>query len=964
MKKRDFILSIAVVLLFCQIISAQPDTTWTRTFGGSQWDSGHSVKQTSDCGFIITGWTESYSSSRDVILIKTDPAGKQEWLKTYGGSGYEEGLSVVVMPNGGYVIGGGTESYGAGGRDIYIIKTDALGNVEFEKTFGYSGHDVCSQLLVTNDGGLLITGTMTLTETGYKNLWLIKTDSAGNIKWSNTFGGNLDEWGLKSYQTKDGGFITAGQTKSYGQGNWDVFLVKTDSNGVALWENTFGGSANEYGNCVEQLPDGGYIVSGLTYSSGNGSGDIMLIRTDPNGNQIWQQTYGGDQQDGVYCLTQNQRGDGYIAIGWTNSYGAGNQDLWLIQVDRDGNLVWDKTYGGTSYDCGIFISKTVDGGYICSGWTMSFGHGHYDSWLLKIAPDGNINQWEVDISINAGEYNDSNNIAGVSFGATDGFDNGIDLPEPPPPAQNYVQLYFPHPDWDQAITNYSTDIRYPVSLLYYQIAYDFCVATDQANQSHTITVTPQNGIGFGDGLYLQDMASGQIVKLSSAQNTYTFTPTSAEIYDFILLVGRLSPVQEYQADYPAGWNMIALPLNPIQNSVSEMFGDDLNGPGYFYRYAGTCGYELAEDLEQGQGYWLGLLNGQTLDYVGDSLSATVSVNLHAGNNLIGNPFKYQISKSNLIFTRHDSTLTFENAVTKGWLSAALHYWDNQSGGVYTTTDNLGLGWGAWMYTLVDSIIMKIQPGATKSLTNGSDKLTGSSDWEVQFVLNSTWSVDNTSRLGSYGTAKDGFDAGLDYPEPPSSPAGKTLTGYFEHDDWSILGPKYDSDIRAISTGETHWHYTVYSTLQGSVTLDWTINNVPVNLSLELYDLTAEKRIDMRAKSEYIFNYQDVRTFEIIKSVKTNIATASTLPKEYNLAQNYPNPFNPMTTIQYQLPKSENVILSIYNLNGKMVKEIVAGRQEAGYYSLAVDFSDLSSGIYLYRLKAGDYIAFRKCMILK
>lgn len=213
-------------------------------------------------------------------------------------------------------------------------------------------------------------------------------------------------------------------------------------------------------------------------------------------------------------------------------------------------------------------------------------------------------------------------------------------------------------------------------------------------------------------------------------------------------------------------------------------------------------------------------------------------------------------------------------------------------------------------------------------------------------------------------AKDGFDAGLDYPEPPSAPAGKTLTGYFEHSDWSILGPKYDRDIKAVTTGETRWNYTVYSTDQGSVTLNWELINVPVNLSLELYDPIADKRIDMQAASQYTFNYQGIRTFEIITSIKSGVASENAIPTEFKLFQNYPNPFNPTTTIKYTVPKESHVWIDIYDLNGRVVERLVDRKMTPGEYYVNWDAGNFGSGVYLYKIQAGTFSETRKCVLVK
>jgi hypothetical protein len=963
MKKTKLLSIVVLIFSLFQIISAQPDTVWTRIFGGSNSDIGYSVQQTNDKGYIIVGYTSSFGNGGyDIWFIKTDANGNKIWDKTFGGNYDDYGYYIQQTSDGGFVISGGTTSYGAGGFDIWLIKTDANGNLLWDKTFGGSSNDNGSCVMQTTDGGFIITGYTASYGEGNADVWLIRTDSNGNKLWDKTFGGGFDDYGNSARQTNDGGFIFTGRTDSYGAGAADGWLIRTDDNGNILWDKTFGGSSFDTGYSLQITSDNGFIISGRTQSNTIGGSDVWLIKTDANGNKIWEKTFGGYSYNYGTCV-QLSADNGYIIAGHTRSNYTGKFDVWIIKTDINGDSLWTKIFGGVGDDYGNSVQQTSDGGYIIAGYTNSFGDGNNDVWLLKLGPNENAYSWEINIGVETGIYTDLDNIAGTSLLATDTFDIGIDVPEPPLPTQDYMQLYFPHPEWNQTFTNFSIDIRHPVSLLYYQIAYDFCIATDQMDQAHTITVTPQNGINYTDGLYIQDISSSQLVKLTSAQNSYTFIPTSAGIYDFKLIAGRLYPVQKYQVEYQAGWNMISLPLNPVQKTVIEMFGDDLTSPGYFYQYTGKNGYKSAEILEQGQGYWLGLLEGQTLDYEGDSLDAVLSVTLYSGNNLVGNPFMYKIGKSNLTFTRNDSTLSFEDAVNKGWLSAAMHYWDNQSGGSYLATDILELGCGAWMYALVDVVTMHIQPGEVKSLAKITH-LIDNDDWEVELILKSAWAGKSTSRLGEYSIASDGFDANLDYPKPPNAPSGKILSGYFEHENWSILGPRYDRDIKAISNEETHWEYTVYFSDQGNLTLGWELTNLPSTISLELYDPVADVRVDMLDTDEYTFNYQNTQIIEIIKTVGGEATTIEIIPREFKLSQNFPNPFNPITTIQYQLPKSENISISIFNLRGEKVKDIVSSRQEAGYYSVQVDFSDLSSGIYLYRLKAGKYCAFKKCMVLK
>ena len=380
--------AIVALIFFGNIASAQ--ITFNTQYGGTYDEDGRWMEQTADSGFILVGGTTTYSVGQsDIWLVKTDAYGNQQWQKSKGGTSFDFANMVKITSDGGYIIAGLTNSYGAGNDDGYLVKTDANGNTQWTQTYGDTGIQQFEAVVQTADGGYACVGINYTNGTGYYDIWLVKTNASGVLQWQKNLGGGSYEIGNSIQITPDGGYIIAGQSYSYDSTS-AYFLIKTNSLGVEQWHKTFATGHLCEAHYVQNVPGGGYIMCGdadTTYD-GLGETDLWVIRTDANGDSLWAHAYGGTKKDGGKTIEPTSDG-GYIMAGITRSFGIINPDYYAVKIDSGGVIEWTQHYGQAYHDHAYRGVQTSDGGYAFFGYYRNQAN-RLNYGLVKIGPGGGV----------------------------------------------------------------------------------------------------------------------------------------------------------------------------------------------------------------------------------------------------------------------------------------------------------------------------------------------------------------------------------------------------------------------------------------------------------------------------------------------------------------------------------------------------------------------------------------------
>ncbi len=414
--------------------SSIPNIEWQKSFGGSGDETAKTIVQTPDGGYITSGFSKSSDGDatmnhggNDFWVVKMNASGTLQWQKSLGGSGDDQANSICATSDGGYVIAGSTTSANGditlnkGYADYWIVKLNALGNIEWQKTYGGSSQDIATSVKQTADGGYAVVGYSSSNDgdiTGNHgsyttDYWMLKLDSSGNLQWQKALGGSNNERAFEIQQINDGGYIVAGDTYSSNSGDIssttlglrDFWIVKLGSTGNIIWEKRFGSSGEDVAYSIAQTSDSGYIVSGTTPSN-NGSaiyntpqGNFWIIKLDASGSLQWQNSLGSISYDQAYSVKQTPDGN-YVAAGYLSSNTdiaesepSASTQFWIVKLDISGNLLWHKSYGGSGNEGAYSVISTADGGLALAGYSgsnpdsgdVTGNHGLSDFWILKLS---------------------------------------------------------------------------------------------------------------------------------------------------------------------------------------------------------------------------------------------------------------------------------------------------------------------------------------------------------------------------------------------------------------------------------------------------------------------------------------------------------------------------------------------------------------------------------------------------
>ena len=352
------------------------------------------------------------------------------WSRAYGGFDRDVCAALLPVDDGGYLLAGSTVSFGLGMFDMWLLRIDSLGDSVSSHTYGGTNSDGCNAVVAAADGGFLLAGYTDSYGSGNKDFWLVKTDDNGDSLWSRTYGGTYFDFCYDIQPAVDGGYILAGRTSSFGAGNSEFWMVRVNDDGDSLWSRTFGTPYSDECLAVCCTPDGGFALAGSVSAAPAGNRDFWLIKTDANGDSLWSRACGGSHYDECYAMVPAADG-GFLLGGYTCSFGSASPEdphAWLLKVDSNGDSLWSLISGGNNQEFWNTI-KLTPAGCMTAGVSYSFGNGSADFWLMETDAAGD-SLWSRTFGGEQGDYCydlvPAANGSRLAAGSTASYGSGID----------------------------------------------------------------------------------------------------------------------------------------------------------------------------------------------------------------------------------------------------------------------------------------------------------------------------------------------------------------------------------------------------------------------------------------------------------------------------------------------------------------------------------------------------------
>ena len=357
-------------------------------FGGVNNDSAEEIEATADGGYIVIGSTSSNSSGNtDAYLLKVDSLCNYEWSKALGGANNDWGYSIKQTFDKGFIIASSSNSYGIGGYDAVLMKRDSLGNFVWRKGYGGVDWDFAYSIVQTYDSGYVFCGETYNNSNGFSDVFIVKTNPLGDTLWTRTFGGALIDKGNSVIETSDSNIVVAGVKNTLADST-EIYVLKLDPNGTLLWDSVYGNPLYENANAIIETSNGDYVITGATSSfSPTGDNDFYLIRTDKDGTVIWANSFGNPgvpEDDEAFDVYEELNGD-LINVGSTSAAGGGMEDATLFYINSFGNWAGlGPTFGSLNNEGLKSFTVGNDGDYCMAGYTTSFGNGIEDVLIIKL----------------------------------------------------------------------------------------------------------------------------------------------------------------------------------------------------------------------------------------------------------------------------------------------------------------------------------------------------------------------------------------------------------------------------------------------------------------------------------------------------------------------------------------------------------------------------------------------------